>query len=136
MTVQIHLSRSDERPLYVQIMDGIRGGLVRGTLRPEDPLPSVRDLASDLRVNPRTVSQAYAELERDGVVQVRHGKGTYVATEVRPDQRERPRLAKQVARRALADASRNGLVLKELLDALREIGENKSPGDDTKEEGR
>ena len=136
MTMQIHLSRSDERPLYVQIMDGVRRGLVRGTLRPEDPLPSVRDLASDLRVNPRTVSQAYAELERDGVVQVRHGKGTFVAPEVRPDQRERPRLAKQVARRALADASRNGLVLEELLEALREIGERESPGDDTKEDGR
>ena len=134
--MQIHLSRSDERPLYVQIMDGVRRGLVRGTLRPEDPLPSVRDLASDLRVNPRTVSQAYAELERDGVVQVRHGKGTFVAPEVRPDQRERPRLAKQVARRALADASRNGLVLEELLEALHEIGERESPGDDTKEDGR
>ncbi len=134
--MQIRLSRSDERPLYVQIMDGVRRGLVRGTLRPEDPLPSVRDLASDLRVNPRTVSQAYAELERDGVVQVRHGKGTFVAPEVRPDQRERPRLAKQVARRALADASRNGLVLEELLEALREIGERESPGDDTKEDTR
>ncbi len=132
--MQIHLSRSDERPLYVQIMDGVRRGLVRGTLRPEDPLPSVRDLASDLRVNPRTVSQAYAELERDGVVQIRHGKGTFVAPEVRPDQRERPRLAKQVARRALADASRNGLVLEEVLGALREIGEGGSPGDDTKDD--
>ena len=135
--MQIHLSRSDERPLYVQIMDGVRRGLVRGTLLPEDPLPSVRDLASDLRVNPRTVSQAYAELERDGVVQVRHGKGTFVAPQVRPDQRERPRLAKQVARRALADASRNGLGLEEVLEALREIGEERdSPDDDTKEDGR
>ncbi len=134
--MQIHLSRSDERPLYVQIMDGVRRGLVRGTLRPEDPLPSVRDLASDLRVNPRTVSQAYAELERDGVVQVRHGKGTFVAPQVKPDQRERPRLAKQVARRALSDASRNGLVLEELWEALREIGEGNSSGDDTKEDGR
>ena len=135
--MQIHLSRSDERPLYVQIMDAVRRGLVRGTLRPEDALPSVRDLASDLRVNPRTVSQAYAELERDGVVLVRHGKGTFIAPEVRPDQRERPRLAKQVARRALADASRNGLVLEEVLEALREIGEEgDSPGNDTKEDGR
>jgi len=103
---------------------------VRGTLSPDDALPSVRELASDLRVNPRTVSQAYAELERDGVVVVQHGKGTFVAHGVRPDQRERPRLAKQVARRALADASRNGLVLDELLEALREIG------NDAKENGR
>lgn len=135
--MQIHLSRSDERPLYVQIMDAVRRGLVRGTLRPGDALPSVRDLASDLRVNPRTVSQAYAELEREGVVWVRHGKGTFVAPEVRPDQRERPRLAKQVARRALADASRNGLVLEEVLEALREIGEDRDRhGNDRKEDER
>ena len=134
--MQIHLSRSDERPLYVQIMDAVRRALVRGTLRPDDALPSVRDLASDLRVNPRTVSQAYAELERDGVVRVRHGKGTFVSPEVRPDQRERPRLAKQVARRALADASRNGLVLEDVLEALREIGEGESPRHDTKEDRR
>jgi len=134
--MQIHLSRSDERPLYVQIMDAVRRALVRGTLRPGDALPSVRDLASDLRVNPRTVSQAYAELERDGVVRVRHGKGTFVSPEVRPDQRERPRLAKQVARRALADASRNGLVLEDVLEALREIGEGESPRHDTKEDRR
>lgn len=134
--MQIHLNRSDERPLYVQIMDAVRGGLVRGTLRPEDALPSVRDLASELRVNPRTVSQAYAELERDGVVQVRHGKGTFVAPEVRPDQRERPRLARQVARRALADASRNGLVLHEVLAALHELGEEEGSADEPKEDGR
>lgn len=134
--MQIHLSRSDERPLYVQIMDAVRRGIVRGTLGPEDALPSVRDLASDLRVNPRTVSQAYAELERDGVVLVRHGKGTFVAPEIRADQRVRPRLAKQVARRALADASRNGLVLEDLLEALREIGNGERPRDDSKEDGR
>ena len=77
--MKIRLSQADGRPLYVQIMDAVRSGLVRGSLRPEDPLPSVRDLSSSLRVNPRTVSQAYAALERDGVVQVRHGKGTFVA---------------------------------------------------------
>ena len=120
--MQIHIHSADGRPLYVQIMDEVRRALVRGSLGPGDPLPSVRELASELRVNPRTVSQAYAELERDGVVRVQHGKGTFVAPEVRPDRQERPRLAREVARRALADASRSGLVLEELIGALREIG--------------
>ncbi len=123
--MRIHLVPSDNRPLYVQIMDEVRRGLVRGTLRPEDLLPSVRELASALRVNPRTVSQAYAELEREGVVEVRRGKGTFVASGVRPERRQRPKLAREVARRALADASRNGIVLDELLDALREMGDGK-----------
>ena len=134
--MHIQLSRSDERPLYVQIMDAIRGGLVRGTLGPDDPLPSVRDLASELKVNPRTISQAYAELERDGVVRVQHGRGTFVAPELRPDQKERPRLARQVARRALADASRNGLVMSELVAALHELGNGAPPQDEHKEYGR
>ena len=136
--MKIRLSHADGRPLYVQIMDAVRSGLVRGTLRAEDPLPSVRELSSSLRVNPRTVSQAYAALERDGVVLVRHGKGTFVAPGVRPDERERPRLAREVARRALADASRNGLALADLMAALREV-EDADPhrdGDGRKEGGQ
>ena len=129
--MKIRLSHADGRPLYVQIMDAVRRGLVRGTLRPEDPLPSVRELSSSLRENPRTVSQAYAALERDGVVLVRHGKGTFVAPGVQPDERERPRLAREVARRALADASRNGLALADLMTALREV-----EGGDSHRDGR
>ena len=134
--MRIRLSHADGRPLYVQIMDAVRSGLVRGTLRPEDPLPSVRELSSSLRVNPRTVSQAYAALERDGVVLVRHGKGTFVAPGVRPDERERPRLAREVARRALADASRNGLALADLMTALHEVeGEDPHRDGDGRKEG-
>ena len=117
--MRVHLQTSDNRPLYVQIMDEVRRGLVRGTLSPEDALPSVRELASSLQINPRTVSQAYAELEREGIVRVRPGKGTFVAPEVRPEENERPRLAREVALRTLADASRNGLLLDEVMEALQ-----------------
>jgi len=131
--MHVHLQAGDNRPLYVQIMDEVRRGLVRGTLNPEDALPSVRELASSLRINPRTVSQAYAELEREGVVHVRPGKGTFVAPEVRPERKERPRLAQEVARRTLADASRNGLLLDDVMEALRTIGREVG-GDDVTEE--
>ena len=96
----------------------------------------MRELSSSLRVNPRTVSQAYAALERDGLVQVRHGKGTFVAPGVRSEEKERPRLAREVARRALADASRNGLALADLITALREVEGGDARGDGTKEAGR
>ena len=125
--MRLRLRSPDNRPLYVQIMDEVRRGLVRGALSPGDALPSVRDVASELQVNPRTVSQAYAELEREGVVRVRPGKGTFVAPDVRPERDERPRLARDVARRALADASRSGLVLEELIDALWELGNGTEP---------
>ena len=131
--MQLTLDGSDARPLYVQIMDEIRRALVRGALGPEDPLPSVRELSAELRVNPRTVSQAYLELEREGVVYVRRGQGTFVAAGVKPDERERPMLAREVAKRAQADAWRSGLSVTELIDALRDL--ERDDVDDLKEAG-
>ena len=119
--MQLTLDGSDPRPIYVQIMDEIRRALVRRTLGPDDPLPSVRELSAELRVNPRTVSQAYLELEREGVVYVRRGQGTFVAPGVRPDEKEKPMLAREVARRAQADAWRNGLSVEELMEALQAL---------------
>ena len=114
----VNLDPRDARPLYLQIMDEVRRALVVGTLRPEDPLPSVRELAADLAINPRTVSQAYGELERDGVVYVRRGQGTFVAPGARPD---REALGRAVAKRALLEARRNGLGAEELMTIIREV---------------
>ena len=85
----VTLDPRDERPLYLQIVDQVRRALLDGTLRAEDPLPSVRELAGELVVNPRTVSQAYRELEGEGVIYVRRGQGTFVAPTIHPDRRER-----------------------------------------------
>lgn len=117
----VNLDPRDARPLYLQIMDEVRRALVVGSLRPEDPLPSVRELASELAVNPRTVSQAYGELEREGVVYVRRGQGTFVSPGVQPQANERAALARAVAKRALLDARRNGLGAEELLAGIREM---------------
>jgi GntR family transcriptional regulator len=116
----VHLDDKDSRALYVQIMDEIRRALVRGALRPEDPLPSVRELAAELVVNPRTVLQAYRELEREGVVYVRRGQGTFVAPDVSPDRAERRALARGVAKRALLEARRNGLRVDELVSIIQD----------------
>src|SRR5918993_1110924 len=104
--MHIALNTADPRPIYVQIMDEVRRALVLGTLRPEDPLPSVRQLAAELRVNPNTVAQAYRELERQGIAYVRRGQGTFVAALGASDS-ERRALARDVARRALIDAHRH-----------------------------
>ena len=95
-----------------------------GHLRPDDPLPSVRQLAVELRVNPNTVSQAYRELERHGVVQVRRGQGTYVRGSG-VDGAERSALAAAVATRALRDAHRNGLTPDDLIAAIRDAAVNR-----------
>ena len=121
--MKVSINATDPRPIYLQIMDEIRRALVLGNLRPEDPLPSIRQLASELRVNPNTVAQAYSELEREGIVYVQRGRGTFVCPDVGPDQEERRVLARQVARRALIDAHRNGLGVEELIEAVRDVAE-------------
>lgn len=114
----ISLDSQDTRPIYLQIVDEVRRALVLGTLGPDGPLPSVRELAVKLRVNPNTVSQAYRELERLGLVYVRRGQGTYASAE-RTEKLERATLAAEVAQRAMHDARRNGLETVELIDAIR-----------------
>jgi GntR family transcriptional regulator len=117
----VTLDNRDLRPLYLQIMDEIRRAIVVGKLKPEDPLPSVRDLASELVINPRTVSQAYQELEREGVVYVKRGQGTFVAPSMKKNSRERESLARTVAKHALLEARRSGLDVDELISTLREV---------------
>jgi GntR family transcriptional regulator len=117
----VNLDPTDARPLYLQIMDEVRRALVIGTLNPEDPLPSVRELASQLVVNPRTVSQAYGELERERILYVRRGQGTFVAPGARPDRRG---LAREVAKRALLDARRHGLGVEDLIITIRELADD------------
>jgi GntR family transcriptional regulator len=79
----------------------------------------VRQLAAELRLNPNTVAQAYRELEREGVVHVRRGQGTFVS-ERTSGAEERRALALDVAERALVDAHRHGIGAEELVDAIRE----------------
>ena len=117
----VNLDPQDARPLYLQIMDEVRRAIVVGTLKAEDPLPSVRELAAELVVNPRTVSQAYQELEREGVIYVRRGQGTFVSPTVRRGPGERRGLALAVAKRALLEARRNGLSAEELVMTIQKL---------------
>jgi len=117
----VTLDNRDPRPLYLQIMDEIRRAIVVGKLKSEDPLPSVRDLASELVINPRTVSQAYQELEREEVVYVKRGQGTFVAPTTKRNSRERQNLARAVAKRTLIEARRSGLGVEELIATLKEV---------------
>jgi GntR family transcriptional regulator len=75
----IHLDYRDTRPIYQQIKDGLRRLMVTGVLREGDRLPSVRQLAAELTINPNTIARAYSELESEGFVCTVTGKGTFVA---------------------------------------------------------
>ena len=114
----IIINPSDSRPLYIQIMDEVRRSIAIGSLAVDDPLPSVRQLATSLRVNPNTVAQAYRELEREGRVYTRRGQGTFVSAIPDADP-ERQVLIMQLARRTLVEGSRLGLDGDQLIDAIR-----------------
>lgn len=79
----------DPRPIYEQIVDGIEELVLRGALTADTQLPSVRQLAMELSINPNTIQRAYAELERRGVIYAAKGRGNFISdnTRVLRDQR-------------------------------------------------
>ena len=82
----IHLNYRDGRPIYVQIVDGLRGQIQARILLPGEQLPSVRELAAELAINPNTIQRAYRELEAQGWIATVPGKGCFVCDrEVEPD---------------------------------------------------
>jgi GntR family transcriptional regulator len=120
------LDPTDPTPVYQQIGDDVKRQVALGMLRADQALPAVRQLASQLKVNPNTVQHAYRELVRDGIAYVRRGRGTFIKAVVGKSEGSRQRqasIARQIARRALREAHRNGLVASDLLHALREVAD-------------
>ena len=74
----LHLDYRDVRPIYAQIADGIRGQITAGILQPGDKLPSVREQAMALSINPNTIQRSYRQLEAEGVIATVPGKGCFV----------------------------------------------------------
>jgi len=106
-------------PLYEQIAQRVRALVASGDARPGTPLPSVRQFAAELRVNPATVAQAYRQLEASGFVSSRRGQGTFVnaiSTDRRAD--ERAEQARRLVRDLVTEAVRQGVSGDELERAL------------------
>ncbi|GIP28201.1 GntR family transcriptional regulator [Paenibacillus sp. J23TS9] len=76
----LHFQIDFSQPLYEQILDQARSAIAKGEIALGDKMPSVRELAQELRMNPNTVMRAYQELERDGLTEKRRGQGTYVTS--------------------------------------------------------
>ena len=105
-------------PVYVQLRDQILHALARGTLRGGDRLPAVRTVATTLQVNPNTVNRAYAELERDGVLVVERGRGTYVADRARASRAPHRHKLVELSERFVAQARAMGFDGPEKLKAV------------------
>ena len=116
----LRIDPSDATPIWSQIEEGLRRLVASGALGPGALVPSVRDLARELRVNPATVAKAYQRLSDAGVLSVRRGDGTYVADAPPAMSRsERTRILREAASRYANLASTLGVTQGDAEDALR-----------------
>ena len=116
----VSIDPRDKTPIYAQLERGLRAGMATGRLKAGDQLPTVRQLAVDLRINANTVARVYAELERSGAIETRRGVGSFVtasADKARPP-REREKRLRAFTTRVLAEAAIAGFNVNELVDAL------------------
>ena len=109
-------------PVYRQLIDQVRAGVASGSLTAGDQLPTVRQLAVDLAINPNTVLRAYRELELGGMLETHQGTGTFVAKK-KPEKNnaERERQLTQMAGEFAARAGAAGFTVEDLLERLREM---------------
>jgi GntR family transcriptional regulator len=119
VAIELKLDLKSGVPFYRQIIDQIKSAIATGAVEPGDRLPTVRQLAVDLSINPNTVSRAYTELELTGLVETQMGSGTFVGQlEVERDDVERRRLLDQLCQEFLSRASTHGFNLDDILDNL------------------
>lgn len=116
---QFRLDPHSGVPVYRQIIDQVQAGLASGTLARGAQLPTVRQVAVDLEINPNTVLRAYRELEIRGVLDTQQGTGTFVSDRPAPEDRgERARKLEQLAGDVVARAGALGFTLRDVVDAL------------------
>lgn len=108
-------------PIYVQLRDQIAAAIGSKRLRPGDQLPTMREVAVELRIDLNTVQRAYAELEREGMLTMVRGRGSFVAE--KPPARDRRAELRAFAARVAGQAQAQGITVDDLLGALKTLRE-------------
>ena len=120
--MNLRIEAGDGVPIYLQIVEQIKRAVALGRLKPEEGLPSVRQLAVDLTINPNTVARAYLELEHQGVIYKRQGQGTFVSSQAaEASRRERQKMVGLLLEKALIEAVHSGLTAAEIEDIYRHL---------------
>jgi GntR family transcriptional regulator len=129
--MKLHIDPESSVPIYIQIEDSIHSLIAAGQLQPGEQLPTIRELAADIRVNLNTVARAYFELDKEGVISTQRGKGTFVSGV--PDQKQiekkRAKLLKSIIDSALQEASNLGYSRQEIKQAFQKELEKIVPED-------
>ena len=121
MTIRFQLDMKSGVPFYRQIIDQVKSAIASGWLEPGQRLPTVRQLAVDLSINPNTVGRAYTELELTGLVETQMGSGTFVGHQTGDqDEVERRRMLDQICQELLSRASSYGFTLEDVLENLEQ----------------
>lgn len=119
---QFRLDLRSGVPAYRQIIDQVLGAIAAGLLRTGDQLPTIRQLAVDLAVNPNTVVRAYRELEIRGVIETHQGTGAFIAQKkIKQSEVERQRRLSQIAGEFVARAGAEGFTVQDLIERLTEM---------------
>lgn len=119
---QFRLDLHSGVPVYRQIIDQVIGGIAAGALAAGDQLPTVRQLAVDLSINPNTVIRAYRELEIRGVLETQQGTGTFISQQKpQRDDADRQRRLNQLVGEFIARAGSAGFTVEDLLEQLQSI---------------
>jgi GntR family transcriptional regulator len=109
-------------PVYRQLIDQVRGGMASGSLTAGDQLPTVRQLAVDLAINPNTVMRAYRELELTGLLETHQGTGTFISSKkLERKSTERDRQLSQIVGDFAARAGAAGFTIEDLIERLRDL---------------
>ncbi len=120
--VQFSIDLHSGVPVYRQLIDQVRGGIASGSLTAGDQLPTVRQLAVDLAINPNTVMRAYRELELGGLLETQQGTGTFISSKkMEKKSAERERQLVQMAGEFAARAGAAGFSLEDLIDRLHDL---------------
>ena len=119
----VHLDYRDPRPIYTQIIDGFREQIATGILQPGDRLPSVRELAMELAINPNTIQRSYRQLEMEGWIVTMQGKGSFVCKMPSISQKEQERLL-SIFDNTTAALLGMGITREDLIQRLDEGGKN------------
>lgn len=112
---------NDNEPIYLQIIELIKGAIATGDLMPGDKLPSVREMSSSLGVNPNTLQRAYGELERLGITYTRRGMGSFVSEGKNEPDKMQEQMGIEISEKYLRDMSAIGLSKEKAIKLLEYI---------------
>ncbi len=111
----------ENTPIYLQISNLIKIGIVQGKYNPGDKMPSVRELSTELKVNPNTIQRAYSEIDKEGILYTKRGMGTFVVEDLKIIEGLKVNMAKTTVEKFLDEMDSLGISTEEIVEIIKEL---------------